>query len=414
MARAPGSRRPPRPRRAGLQAGHLQRDHQEGGAGRLRQPARPERGADPGLSGPPRAGLSGRVHAVAGAVAQAAGLALGRPGAVGGAAPDLRARGRDRGLPPAGILDHRRRLPVRRRQHLHCPPHPPGRHQARQVRLAERSGGAGSGGPPRPPRLPHRHGRTQAGPAQPGAAVHHLDPAAGGVAQAGLQCQPDHAPGPAPVRGHRHRRRDGRPDHLHADRRAAAGRRGDRCHPRADRPRLRQRLRPRQPARLQEHRQERPGGARGDPPDRRGPPPRRRGAVPGAQRAAPLRADLEAHHRLPDGQRHPRPGGGRRGLDRRHGGAARHRLDRPLRRLPARLRGGPRRYRGRGTAPPAQRQGGRVRHPHRDEAGAALHPAAAALYRGQPRQAAGGAGHRPAVDLRHHPAGAAGSRLCAP
>ena len=40
------------------------------------------------------AGLPGRLRPVAGAVAQAAGLPLGGPGAVGGAAPDLRARGR--------------------------------------------------------------------------------------------------------------------------------------------------------------------------------------------------------------------------------------------------------------------------------------------------------------------------------
>ena len=51
------------------------------------------------LSGPPRARLSRRLLAVARVVAQAAGLALGRPRAVGGAAPDLRPRTRDRDLP---------------------------------------------------------------------------------------------------------------------------------------------------------------------------------------------------------------------------------------------------------------------------------------------------------------------------
>ena len=38
-------------------------------------------------------------------MAQGARLPVGRAGAVGGAAPRLRARGRDRGLRPAGILD---------------------------------------------------------------------------------------------------------------------------------------------------------------------------------------------------------------------------------------------------------------------------------------------------------------------
>ncbi len=57
------------------------------------------------LSGAPRARLSRGLHPVAGAVAQAAGQPLGRPRAVGGAAPHLRARGRDRGLQAARILD---------------------------------------------------------------------------------------------------------------------------------------------------------------------------------------------------------------------------------------------------------------------------------------------------------------------
>ena len=43
----------------------------------------------------------------------------------------------------------------------------------------------------------------------------------------------------------------------------------------------------------------------------------------------------------------------------------------------------------------------------RRHAGAAFHPAAAALFRGQPGQEAGGARHRPALDLRLHHAGAA-------
>ena len=44
--------------------------------------------------------------------------------------------------------------------------------------------------------------------------------------------------------------------------------------------------------------------------------------------------------------------------------------------------------------------------------GAALHQAAPALYRGEPGAPAGGARHRPALDLRQDPECAAGTRLC--
>ena len=58
------------------------------------------RASDRRLPGAPRAGLSRRLPALAGAVAQAAEIGLvGRPRAVGGAAADLRARGRDPGVP---------------------------------------------------------------------------------------------------------------------------------------------------------------------------------------------------------------------------------------------------------------------------------------------------------------------------
>ena len=77
-------------------ARRLQRHHQAGGdrGDGASAPDRP--GAGRRLSRPPRARLSGRLHALAGAVAQAAGRAFGRPGAVGGAAARLRPRARDR------------------------------------------------------------------------------------------------------------------------------------------------------------------------------------------------------------------------------------------------------------------------------------------------------------------------------
>ena len=92
------------------QAHHLQRDHPIGHPLRHRPPARARPAADRGLPGPARARLPGRLHPLARAVAQAARQPQRRPGAVGGAAPGLRARSRDRGVPPARVLDASRRI----------------------------------------------------------------------------------------------------------------------------------------------------------------------------------------------------------------------------------------------------------------------------------------------------------------
>ena len=82
----------------------VQRHHQAGGD-RRDEGAAPDRWrAGRRLYGAPRAGLSGRLHALAGAVAQAAGRALGRPRAVGRAAAGLRPRTRDRKVRAARIL----------------------------------------------------------------------------------------------------------------------------------------------------------------------------------------------------------------------------------------------------------------------------------------------------------------------
>ena len=70
--------------------------------------ARDRRGAGRRLSRPPRARLSRRLQPFAGAVAQAAGRALGGPRAVGGAAHRLRPRARDREIRRARILVDRR------------------------------------------------------------------------------------------------------------------------------------------------------------------------------------------------------------------------------------------------------------------------------------------------------------------
>ena len=88
-------------------ARHLQRRHQAVRSRCVQGAARDRCAVGGGLSGPPGARLPGRLHALAGAVAQAARRPLGRPGAVGGPAPRLRPRGRDRGLQDRGVLDHR-------------------------------------------------------------------------------------------------------------------------------------------------------------------------------------------------------------------------------------------------------------------------------------------------------------------
>ena len=152
-------------------------------------------------------------------------------------------------------------------------------------------------------------------------------------------------------------------------------------------------------------RQERAGGPRGDPAGGRPLPDARRGAAPALGRGAePLRADLEAHGRLADGGR---PWPDRLGPDRLDGGRrqARRVRDRGHRdhvpRLPARLRGGPRRAgdRRRGEAAAAV-AGGPVADGDGARARRARDLAAGALHRGDAREGARGARHRPAVDLR--------------
>ena len=141
--------------------------------------------ADRRLPGAPRARLPGRLHPVAGAVAQAAGQPLGRPRPVGGAAPDLRARGRDRGLQDPRILDGRG--PVRHRQEADAqgPPDP-----SRRPASSTSSTSTPRSAPSQAKREIERRAfavavdRPPPGPPQPAAALHHLDPAAGSLAQA--------------------------------------------------------------------------------------------------------------------------------------------------------------------------------------------------------------------------------------
>ena len=173
----------------------------------------------------------------------------------------------------------------------------------------------------------------------PSAALHHLDAAAGGLAQARLLRRAHHAGRAAPLRGRRDRRRDGRPHHLHAHRRRADRAGGDRGDARArSRTNFGERYLPDEPRNYptkaknaqEAHEAIRPTDCR--PPAGIGRPLAR--ARPGAA----LRADLEAHRREPDGVRRARAHHGRD--RRRHGdrprGAPRHRPGRALRRLPRR------------------------------------------------------------------------------
>ena len=183
-------------------------------------------------------------------------------------------------------------------------------------------------------------------------AVHHLHAAAGGQPQAAPVQQERDARRPAAVRERLH--------HLHAYRQHHAVRGGAvrRAQP-GPRP-VRRGVRARRAAPLREEGQERPGGARGDPPRRRPVPHpgagRRRAA---RRRVRALRADLEAHRRLADGRRRAAPpppsGSAPRWPTAAHVEFSRQRHGHHLPRVPRGLRGGPRRRRRRPRAGGARR-----------------------------------------------------------
>ena len=184
-----------------VQPHQLQRDHPQRRPLRHRPSARSRSAADRGLSGPPRAGLSGGLHAVAGAVAQAARQPQRRPRAVGRAAPDLRPRGRDRGRSGRANTGRSRRCSLTpagapftaRLTHLN------GKRLDQFDLNNETLALARQGARWKPGRFTVGSVETQAGQAQPAAAVHHLDAAAGGVAQARLRRAADDAAGAAAV-----------------------------------------------------------------------------------------------------------------------------------------------------------------------------------------------------------------------
>ncbi len=95
---------PPRSQGREGRARHLQRHHQAGGGRGDALPTPDRSGAGRRLSGPPRARLSRRLHALAGSLAQAAGRALRRTRPVRDPPPRLRPRDGDRELREAGVL----------------------------------------------------------------------------------------------------------------------------------------------------------------------------------------------------------------------------------------------------------------------------------------------------------------------
>ena len=196
--------------RQARRARRLQRRDQAGRAGGDAPSARDRRAAGRRLSGAPRARLSRRLHALAGAVAQAAGRPLGRPRPVGRAAPRLRPRSGDRALPARRNTGRSWRRSGRRATTA-SPPASSALDGRKLDRLSiGNDGEANAHQAARSKRRLHgrRQRRSEAAEAQSAAALHHLDPAAGSAAQARLRRQPHDADRPAALRGRRDRRRD--------------------------------------------------------------------------------------------------------------------------------------------------------------------------------------------------------------
>ena len=253
-------------------------------------------------------------------------------------------------------------------------------------------------------RLQHRRASRRS-PARrtPAAALHHLDPAAGGLAQARLLRPAHHAGRPEALRGRRHRRRDRRPDHLHADRRRAVRARGAGRGARGDRRPLWRRLRPRRSRAIyktkaknaqEAHEAIRPTSLARNPGSLRLEPDLGRlyeliwkrmvASQMEAARIERTTIDLESA----DGQTGLRATGQVVLFDGYLAVYEEGRDDAAT-------------TRNRGRLPQVQR--GRRRQGPRRPRRPALHRAAAALLRGQPGEEDGGARHRPALDLRLDP-----------
>ena len=171
------------------------------------------------------------------------------------------------------------------------------------ARASSDSARDGHEGPRRHPARARR--REEAEAAQPGGALHHLDPAAGSGAKARLHRKSDDARGPAALRGRRYREWCSGPHHVHAHRLDDPGGRSGGGDSRLHRARVREWRRAAPAARIPHQREERAGGARGDSADFRRADPRVACQVAGARSGQALRADLEAYRRVPDAATRP-------------------------------------------------------------------------------------------------------------
>ena len=267
------------------QAHGLPRDHPWRDRRRRRQPARDQRRPGPRAGDPahPRPAL--RLRGLAGPVEEGHAAVVRRPRAVGGDPGDRRARAGPHAVPLRRLLGHHR--DVRRRhggpvgrpgqpQHVRrrpgCPRRRPHRQRTR-LRRGRPAHREGLGGAPSRRARRSRAGRTPRGCCLCGdlgrgqavhppsvRAVHDLDPAAGGRAQAAAVQPADDAHRPAAVRERLH--------HLYAYRLDDAVRDGAQRCPVAGEGAVRRPVRARCAPALREEGQERPGGARGDPPRR--------------------------------------------------------------------------------------------------------------------------------------------------
>ena len=242
-------------------ARHLQRHHPRCGRESDVATARHRSGAGRCLSRAARARLSRRLQPVARVVAQASRRALGREGAVGRAAPRLRSGARDRALRGARILVDRRAAEDAGGCPFRNAPRRRGRREDRAARRRHGKGGRGLQGRARRSDLPGRPYRGEARQAAPLPALHHIDLAAGSLAQARPVASGDDAHCAAALRRRERRRRNGRPHHLYADRRRRHGARGRFPDPTDDRDGARQTIPAGCTAPLRQQGEERPGGA---------------------------------------------------------------------------------------------------------------------------------------------------------
>ena len=177
----------------------VQRRHQGRDPGGHAPSARDRRGAGRCLPGAPRARLSRWLHALASSVAQAPRRALRGTRPIRRLAHRLRPRARDRAVRRPRILVDRRPPPYRGEGALHRTARrrrrqedQPPRHRLRR-RSRSLQGCFGDG------KIFRQVGRIEAGQAPPLSALHHLDPAAGGLAQARPRAGAHDADRPAPL-----------------------------------------------------------------------------------------------------------------------------------------------------------------------------------------------------------------------